>query len=48
MFCQGCGTKIEDGARFCTKCGRPVEMPNVEIKYNPQIKKEDKKKNTVF
>lgn len=48
MFCQGCGTKIEDGARFCTKCGRPVEMPNVEIKYNPQIKKENKKKDTVF
>lgn len=24
MFCQKCGSKVEDGAKFCTKCGTPV------------------------
>ena len=24
MFCRICGSEIEDGARFCTKCGNPV------------------------
>src|SRR5580704_10599543 len=24
MFCGGCGTTVNEGARFCQKCGRPV------------------------
>lgn len=24
MFCQNCGSKLKDGARFCTTCGAPV------------------------
>ncbi len=24
LFCQYCGTKIESGAAFCVKCGKPV------------------------
>ena len=24
MFCQKCGNQIEDGLRFCGKCGAPV------------------------
>ncbi len=27
MFCIKCGSKIEDGNRFCTTCGTPVEAP---------------------
>jgi len=23
-FCSACGSQLEDGAHFCTKCGRPV------------------------
>lgn len=24
MFCRICGSEVEEGARFCTKCGNPV------------------------
>ena len=24
MFCRNCGSKVEDGARFCPACGEPV------------------------
>lgn len=27
MFCQNCGSKLKDGARFCTACGSPVAAP---------------------
>lgn len=26
MFCQGCGKQLDDSARFCTVCGRPVQV----------------------
>ena len=25
MFCENCGAKLEDDAKFCTECGTPVE-----------------------
>jgi predicted amidophosphoribosyltransferase len=25
MFCSQCGTRFEDGARFCTNCGAPLQ-----------------------
>ncbi len=24
-FCSGCGERLRDGARFCDRCGRPVD-----------------------
>lgn len=27
MFCVKCGTKLEEGDRFCAKCGAPVKEP---------------------
>lgn len=24
MFCRNCGSKVEDGARFCPVCGKPI------------------------
>lgn len=30
MFCTQCGTQMDDGARFCTSCGKPVAHPPVE------------------
>lgn len=27
MFCSNCGTKLEDGAAFCIKCGQRVQPP---------------------
>ncbi len=31
MFCENCGTQIEDGAKFCPNCGTPVAS-NSEVK----------------
>src|SRR5579863_4163441 len=25
MFCTTCGTKLDDAARFCLSCGKPVD-----------------------
>ena len=27
MFCTQCGTRLDDGARYCTICGKPVNAP---------------------
>ena len=24
-YCKNCGTKLDDGAKFCPKCGNPIE-----------------------
>jgi phage shock protein C len=26
MFCTKCGTRIDDGSRFCTSCGAPTSV----------------------
>lgn len=28
MFCTRCGTQLNDAARFCTSCGKPVGEPD--------------------
>ncbi len=33
MFCSKCGSQIEEGARFCTSCGAPVEVEQTGINY---------------
>ena len=30
MFCENCGNKIEDGVKFCEKCGTPVNAAQPE------------------
>ena len=30
MFCENCGTQIEDGAKFCPNCGTPVASSEVK------------------
>ena len=44
MFCKSCGSSIEEGVKFCTKCGMPVESafqstdrPNVESAAQPTM-----------
>lgn len=27
MFCENCGSKIEDGSAFCSNCGSPITAP---------------------
>ena len=24
VFCKNCGNKLEDGTKFCPKCGNPI------------------------
>lgn len=31
MFCKKCGSPLEDGARFCTRCGEKVELEPVAV-----------------
>lgn len=30
MFCKKCGAKLQDGAKFCQKCGTPTVLPPTE------------------
>ncbi|MBS4913523.1 MAG: DUF805 domain-containing protein [Veillonella sp.] len=42
MFCENCGQKLKDDARFCSKCGTQVSSigeanPNPNITPNPNV-----------
>jgi hypothetical protein len=37
MFCVKCGTKIEDGVKFCSGCGTPVVSAGVEIEQERAV-----------
>ena len=37
MFCEECGSKLEDGVRFCENCGTPVPMENINVVQNDAI-----------
>ncbi len=48
MFCTNCGNNVEEGTRFCTKCGTPIKVPTPVIEETsvvedilPEIKVED-------
>lgn len=42
MYCYNCGSKLVDGANFCTKCGCKVINPNDAI-YEDKKYEEEKK-----
>lgn len=48
MFCTNCGNEIQDGAKFCVKCGKSienVEMPDKKPAQNePMADKKDGKR----
>lgn len=33
MFCEQCGNEVKEGARFCNKCGAPIQQ---EVKQDTQ------------
>lgn len=37
MFCTKCGAQLDDGVKFCSKCGTPVQQPGGNIPENPPI-----------
>jgi tetratricopeptide (TPR) repeat protein len=38
MFCSNCGTKIEEGVKFCTKCGKATNnAPEAQVTVQQQI-----------
>ena len=30
MFCRNCGAENTDGAKFCEKCGKPLDAENTQ------------------
>src|ERR1700749_2523931 len=37
MFCSFCGQQFSSGARFCAKCGKPVDMDSGETVMGDEI-----------
>lgn len=35
MFCKKCGTKLEDGSKFCGKCGTPQAVADTPVAVVP-------------
>lgn len=44
MFCTKCGNKLEEGAKFCSKCSNPVN----EININTSTINDKDNKNTIL
>lgn len=36
MFCEKCGTQLEDGTLFCTNCGAKQDVPEVAPAFTPE------------
>ena len=45
-FCNQCGTKVEDGSRFCTACGAPVDLAGASMQAAASAQKQGQKKNS--
>lgn len=41
MFCKNCGAKLEEGTKFCSSCGKQVEVNTTEIKEEVVETKEE-------
>ena len=36
MYCTQCGTRLDDSARFCTSCGKPVGVVQAPVAAEPR------------
>ena len=49
MFCDYCGNKLRDGAKFCNRCGEPVTIVDEESKVvhePPKTESQDRNNNS--
>ena len=37
MFCQKCGNKLDDNAKFCTRCGTPAEKREAGVRTERRV-----------
>lgn len=37
MFCSACGTKNDDGAGFCSNCGKPLKPDAAQVIQPDQV-----------
>jgi len=35
MYCDGCGTAVQPGQAFCSKCGKPIVGPVMAMPQSP-------------
>lgn len=45
-FCKHCGSKLEDGAKFCPKCGNPIEGDAQEQQSGDNSSEQEQPKKT--
>ena len=36
LLCEKCGTKVDEGTKFCPSCGNPMEAPALEQQAQTQ------------
>ena len=41
MYCDKCGAKISDGAKFCPECGNAIDVTKVESVSSDAAKKDE-------
>lgn len=37
MYCKKCGADNKDNARFCCKCGEPIEIRDIPVSETEKI-----------
>jgi hypothetical protein len=42
MFCRSCGTKLEEGLKFCTNCGTQIGAAGVLVNQEKPVKRNTK------
>lgn len=45
-YCKNCGTKLDDGAKFCPKCGNPIEGDAQEQQSGDNSSEQEQPKKT--
>lgn len=51
MYCNNCGTQIQDGTAFCAQCGAPIineEHPNIVQNYQTYVIAKEKPQGYVI